>query len=323
MVGALAIVISGAPWFPSASTAGSESAAALLVSGAQASAAKDWGRCVTLYSRAISAAPSSSTAFAGRGQCEYQGGDYQSSVNDLNRAISLNGAGAPPSLLFARARANDAMGDDGAAVADYMQIIKGVQSTPVDVAVAIEGLRIVHHVPGAVAAGILAAGRYPGAWQVHDQLAISEISVGDVSAATAEFTKALTVAPDNPSKATVFHDRAEVEQTQGEVAAGLGDATQAIALDPRWEYFRTRAEIREALNDLNGALADLTKAVDVDRSSYPDNKTVRVWLLDERGSLLLNMGRKSAAAADFSAALTMSSDPVARARLSNELAEAR
>jgi tetratricopeptide (TPR) repeat protein len=323
VLGALALLIKGGSWFPSATPGGGHTGADLLVAGAQAYAAKDWAQCVSYYSQAISAAPSSSAAFAGRGKCEFGGGDFQSSVNDLSRAISLNGNGPSAPLLFARATAYDALGNDDAAAADYLKIVTASQSIPSDVATAVDGLRIANHVPAAVAAGLSAVNRYPGAWQVHDQLALSEDAVGSVSTATAEFTKALALASDAPSKARVLHDRSELEQTQGALAGGFADVSQAIALDPRWEYYRTRAEIREGLDDLSGALVDLTQAVRVDESTYPDDTTVRVWLLDERGRLQLTMGLKSGASRDFAAALPLTSDPVARATLSNELAKAR
>lgn len=302
---------------------GAKTAAAFLAAGTQAEAAGYWSECVSDYSQAIARAPSSAAAFAGRGRCEYAGGDLESSTNDLSRAIALVGKDVTPSLWFARANAYDALGNESGAVSDYRSVIGDPLATPSDVASAVEGLRIDNDVPESLASAAAALRRFPFAWQVYDQLAISQAAFGESTSAAGQFATALQLATTSADRAQVLFDRSQFRQADGDLADALADATGAIALDAQWEEYRLRAGIRQTLGDFAGAESDLTQAIAVDARTYPDDSSAQLQLHDRRGKLRLLMGLKNAAAADFSAALALASDPATRDVLQGELNSAR
>lgn len=294
----------------------------LMRHASQAAARGDWPACIETYTLALEAAPADVAALRGRGACESSRGDSGAAASDYSRAISLDPT--DPASLLARGQVNEQLGEVGQATADFERVVRMQAATAADAAAAVEGLRGLRLGSATVDTATSAVHRYPDAWQTYDELALAYVDAGSVAEALGEFKEAYSRSAGK-DQAKVLADRAALFKSSGDLNGARADADRAVALDGRWEYLRLRAEIRQALGDLPGAVTDLSQAVTVERQSWwADATRVRIWLLDERGHVHVQMGQMAAARSDFSAALaiTPADDAGTRAVLQAELAQA-
>jgi hypothetical protein len=268
-----------------------------------ASNSGDWSKCISAYTAALAEQPDSVTVLRGRAVCEMQSGDPSGSIKDLDRAIQLSDS--DPSLYLMRAQDYDALGNSTRSSADYRKVGSLHASSAGDLLAAMKGLHQLNLLDDAVALAATALGRYPKAWDIHDETANIHSALGNDTAAAAEFVKALDLAV-GANRSRVYADRALWHLKNGNLPSGLADANQAIAGDANtWEYLQTRSLLRQASGDLAGADADLNQAISVDRKRFPTDDSTQARLYESLGELRILEGRKAEAAADFRAALNL------------------
>jgi tetratricopeptide (TPR) repeat protein len=138
---------------------------------------------------------------------------------------------------------------------------------------------------------------------------------GDLRRAIADFDEAIRL---NPSRASLFRDRAKARRQNGEPQLAIADYDEAIALDPRLAApYRERGLALAAMGDLDRAILSYSTAIRLD----PADAQARL----DRGLAFLARGQDDDARADFEAALALpagkDTSEAARAKLA-ELANA-
>ncbi len=216
------------------------------------------------YTDVIRLDPRNLWAHAHRGKIHLLLGDYSRAVADFTRVLQLDTDNVR--ALCDRAAAYSAMDQHEHAVADYSAAIDLEPSTA-----------------------------------LYNQRGLEQVALGDLDAAVADFTEAISLGSDVPGPYLL---RGNALADKGEFDAALADFAEAIRLDPEFagSWFE-RGNLHLRRGALDEALADYGRALDLE----PDLAAAYF----QRGNVHAQRGQWDAAIADYSAVLNLKPDDTA------------
>ena len=189
-------------------------------------------------------------------------GDFEGSLENLDRAIKLN-----PDYADAynnRASVRHELGDDAGAIEDYS---KAILLNP-DRAVYHNNLGIISYnsddYRGAQADHTRATQLNAGDAQAYNNRGFARLRLGDLQGALKDFTQAIEL---NPNDALAWNNRGDVYFLKlGDMPKALDDYTQAARLNPNNpKTFYYLGVIHSRLGNKEKALEDFTKAIELKR----------------------------------------------------------
>ncbi len=201
--------------------------------------------------RAISAIPTCAEAFNHRGVAYFQLGDLIGAQADFSAAIRLNRGFAE--AYNNRGNVRQLVGDTEAAKVDYDEAI-ALNSQLVELS---SNRRVIADVGDTTAAESVILERSTDSAATYRRCAEVRLKAGQIEAAIAEYTAALTIVPT----AHALYQRGKLYAKAGKTTRALADFDQAIECSPDYgQVYGDRAQLRFQRQDLTGALADIDQA---------------------------------------------------------------
>jgi tetratricopeptide (TPR) repeat protein len=186
-------------------------------------------------------------------------GDLAGAIADYEQALALNPQHA--AAYYNRGTARQDQGDLARAIADYEQ------------AIALN----------------------PQYAAAYNNRGTARQDQGDLARAIADYTQAFTL---NPQDAAAYYNRGTARQDQGDLVGAITDYEQALALNPQYvDAYNNRGTARQDQGDLAGAIADYTQALTLNPQD--------VAAYNNRGTARQDQGDLAGAIADYEQALAL------------------
>jgi tetratricopeptide (TPR) repeat protein len=223
-------------------------------------------------SRIIEEDAADSSSYFYRGEVRFRQGRYREAIAEYDSALKLKQSHY---LYFVRADSHRMTGETAQALEDYSQ------------AVALAGHMVPYRIARARLLGSMgrfdeartelddALKRQPERYQIYTDRAILSASQGLEASKTADLRSAMKYIEDEiffrPKDATVFADRAQVHELEGEVEKARMDFDQAVefANPSDGKPLRLRAQFLSRHGEESRAAADLTQAAEVENQPIP------------------------------------------------------
>jgi tetratricopeptide (TPR) repeat protein len=264
-------------------------------------------RCVANYTTALKTFPGLASAYAGRAAC-YQSYDPAASVQDLNRALTLTPDDA--SLLLARASADRAAGNIGAAVGDYEAAMAAPAARPSDALVATDGLIAIGSNNGAATVVHEVTSRFPS--DALAQLAVADLALAQGNAALVDKSMATAASLAAPGEVVYVLSRQcglDVLRHQYLPAVATCQSAAVQGTDSSGAFDNLSAA-HAALGQLSNAISDLTSAIGAFEGNVGPNAQPAgvdgfglANLFEARGRLYIEQDQTARAIDDYRAAL--------------------
>jgi tetratricopeptide (TPR) repeat protein len=264
-------------------------------------------RCVANYTTALKTFPGLASAYAGRAAC-YQSYNPAASVQDLNRALTLTPDDA--SLLLARASADRAAGNTGAAVGDYEAAMAAPTAGPTDALVATDGLIAIGSYNGAATVVHEVTSRYPS--DALAQLAVADLALAQGNAALVDKSMATAASLAAPGEVVYVLSRQcglDVLRHQYFPAVATCESAAVQGTDSSGAFDNLSAA-HAALGQLSAAISDMTSAIGAFEGNVGPNAQPAgvdgfglANLLEARGRLYIEQDQTARAIDDYRAAL--------------------
>jgi len=212
----------------------------------------------------VAADAGSPDVLSARAQVRQSLSDHAGAVEDLGRALALEGADVL-ALHLLRARSLSELGDLSGALADLDEAVAA--SPEGDVRALIDRVELRRQRgdgPGVVADSTRLIERMPanhGAWH---GLGVGRLLVGDVAGAMKALDRAIELAGETASAGSSLQHRAACHRAAGDHEATLADLSHAVALRPDlWGAWHDLGLARSQLKDLQGAREAHTRAIEL------------------------------------------------------------
>jgi tetratricopeptide (TPR) repeat protein len=247
-------------------------------------------------------------------------GNASAAVHDYSQALGLSAE--DPALYLDRGWANQLIGNNSMAAADYKKVSELGSANPEQLHRAAGGLLNIQFYVDAKSLVDRAIHTYSGYWPLYIDRAKAVAALGDSAGATKAFDEAVQLATGRDLADALSARGSFFLNTQLYDLASK-DFNRAISLDSHnWLAFEGRASARRAKADLRGAESDLGSAIGIfDQLQSTDTWTL-ARLLEERGKVYFAEGLRDSALRDFRQALSTlsaSGPPDWQARLRSEI----
>ncbi len=286
---------------------------------ATAQALSGSGHCtkaIPLYLRAVIKDSMFVNAYVNLATCYQAIGSFNAAIVQYNKAITVDPANY--GLYIGRAGAEALSGNTGAAAADDAIALRlAPPQAPAYVSIA-NSYASYAEFAGAITAFTKAIDLVQHDPSLYEQRAKIYQQMQDYSRAYADYHRAIKVAPYAEARANVYIDLANVYNGQGDVNSAYGALATAIRMQPN------DAQLYLQSGDLhlsNGALAGALTLYD--RATHLATGSDAETAYEDKGNVLVKMGRAKDAIAAYRQALHLASDAGTQLRLKTAIKAAR
>jgi tetratricopeptide (TPR) repeat protein len=199
----------------------------------------------------------------------FQGGEIDTALIDINKAIELDPINVD--AFFLRAAIRSKKGDAAGVLADYNKII--------ELAPTAQGVEVIYtnrsmirlqkgDVDGALGDLNKAISINPKVAEIYNGRAIARLQKGDLDGALSDYEKVIELKPTLPS---AFMGRGYFRMQNGDLDGALADFNKAIELKPDYaDSYLDRGMARGLKSDIDGAIADIKKGASLNPKSVSD-----------------------------------------------------